>query len=74
MGNFYNWHDERMNELKMQEINREIEHLHLLKEVGLSSPGLLSRVASALRNRLQAHSQQQEQGCSTESPSYTTMD
>jgi hypothetical protein len=32
MSNLYNWHDERMNELKIREISREIEHLELLRE------------------------------------------
>jgi hypothetical protein len=54
MGNLYYWHDERMNELKLQDIKREIEHAYLLREAGLSGPGILSRAARALGNWLQA--------------------
>ena len=53
MGNLYNWHDERMNELKLKEIHQEIEHQSLLKEAGLSEPGIFSRLLRALGNWLQ---------------------
>jgi hypothetical protein len=43
--------EERLAQMKMQEINREIEQARLLREAGLASgPGLLSRLASALQS------------------------
>ena len=68
MGNLYNSHDERMNNLKMQEIHREIENYYLLKEAGLSEPGILSRAMHALRNWLKAQSQRRQDRCSGNFP------
>ena len=62
MGNLYNWHDERMNELKLKEIHREIEHQYLLKEAGLSAPGILSRLLHALGSWSQTGSQRADRG------------
>jgi hypothetical protein len=47
MGNLYHWHDERMVELKMRDINREIEQARLLKEAGISDTGWLARAWNA---------------------------
>lgn len=60
MSNLYHWHDERMNELKLQEIRREVEHAYLLKEAGISGPGLFSRLRRALRAWLQTQSQSRQ--------------
>ena len=48
MNNLYHWHDERMTELKMREIEREIQELRLLREAGLSGESWLARVVGAL--------------------------
>lgn len=45
---------ERLVELKQQEIQREVEQARLLREAGLAGEGLLARAANALRNVLQA--------------------
>jgi hypothetical protein len=44
---------ERLVELKEQDIQREVEQAHLLREAGLSGEGLLARAANALRSVLQ---------------------
>ena len=41
--------DDRLNHLKQQDLQREIQELHLLKEAGLNNPGLLSRVGKGLQ-------------------------
>jgi hypothetical protein len=41
---------ERMVDLKMQEIQREVDQARLLKEAGLSDPNLLVRAAQSLRS------------------------
>ena len=45
---------ERLVELKEQDIQREVERARLLREAGLSGEGLLARAANALRSVLQA--------------------
>jgi hypothetical protein len=44
---------ERLVELKQQDIQREVEQARLLREAGLSGAGLLARAANALRSVLQ---------------------
>lgn len=43
---------ERLVELKQQEIEREVEQARLLKEAGLSGIGLFARVGKFLRHLL----------------------
>ena len=45
---------DRLVELKMQEIQREVQQARLLKEAGLSGSNLLARAAQVLRNLLKA--------------------
>jgi hypothetical protein len=45
--------DDRLNQLKYQDLQREIEYLHLLNEVEGVRYGLLARVGKALQERLQ---------------------
>lgn len=45
---------ERLVELKQQELQRELEQARLLREAGLAGEGWLARAANALRNALQA--------------------
>lgn len=52
MNNLYHWHDERMVNLKIEEINREIEQTRLLREAGISNPSWMARAVVALRNLL----------------------
>ena len=54
MNDLYHWHAERMVDLEMQEIRREIAQASLLREAGLSRRSLLSRAIDALRNLLLA--------------------
>ncbi len=48
-----NW-DDRLNQLKYQDLQREIEYLHLLNEADGVQYGLLARAGKALRERLYA--------------------
>jgi hypothetical protein len=57
MNNLYNWHDERMVDLEMQEINRELEQARLLKEAGISGTNWLASAFGALSNWLIAMSE-----------------
>ena len=41
---------ERLVELKLREVERQLEQARLLKEARLSGPSLLARVAQALRH------------------------
>jgi len=50
--NLYHWHDERMVEFEMQEVNRAVEQDRLLKEAGLLGENWLVRAVNALRNLL----------------------
>ena len=58
--NLYHWHDERLVELKRNEINREIEHLRLLREAGLSEPGWFVRAGKAIRHWLVMRTNRQQ--------------
>lgn len=48
MNNIYNWHDEVMVALEMENFKREIESIRLLQDAGLSNPGWLERMSIAL--------------------------
>ncbi|MGD8405672.1 MAG: hypothetical protein PVJ21_18580 [Anaerolineales bacterium] len=50
--NMHNWHTEQMLDLKMREINREVEANRLIKVAGLAKPGLLERIGISLGNTL----------------------
>lgn len=52
MNNLYNWHDEKMVSLKMQEIDREVKNIRLLKEAAKANPGWLARSAGVLGGML----------------------
>jgi len=52
MNNLYHWHDERMVEFEMQEVNRAVEQARLLKEAGLAGTNWLARAIAALLNLL----------------------
>ncbi|HEY3475725.1 MAG TPA: hypothetical protein VGK56_14035 [Anaerolineales bacterium] len=54
MNNLYHWQDERLVELKMREVEQEVEQARLLKAAGLSSLNLLAQTATALRKLLNA--------------------
>lgn len=46
--NLYNWHDERMVDLKMQEINRAVQQERLLRQAGLAGENWLAWAAGGL--------------------------
>lgn len=52
MNNLYSWHDEKMVSLKMQEIDREVKEIRLLREAEKSNPGWLARNAEILGGML----------------------
>jgi hypothetical protein len=68
--NLYHWHDERMVEFEMQEVNRAVEQARLLKEAGLSGANLLARVFAAVHNLLAARSNRLQDDRSIEHQSY----
>ena len=41
--------DDRLNHLKQQDLQREIQELHLLREAGLDNHGLLNRIGKGLQ-------------------------
>lgn len=63
---------ERMVELKMQELHREIEQISLLKEAGLSNPNWLSRKAKVLGGWLIAIGEKLQKRSSVENQAYQT--
>jgi len=50
--NMHNWHTEQMINLRMKEIEREIDANRLIKDAGLAKPGLLERIGFRLGNAL----------------------
>ena len=68
--NLYHLHDERLVELKLRELGREIEHLRLLKEAGLSEPGWLARAGKAIRSWLFMRTHRQQGDYSIDYRSY----
>ena len=68
--NLYHLHDERLVELKLRELGREIEHLRLLKEAGLSEPGWLARFGKAIRSWLVMRTNRQQGDYSIDYRSY----
>lgn len=50
--NIYHWQDERMAELKQLEIQKELEHIRLLKEAGIDDFAGLTHAVEALKTRL----------------------
>jgi hypothetical protein len=47
-------YDDRLNQLKNQDLQREIEYLHLLKEAEVDHVSLLARIGKILWERLHA--------------------
>jgi hypothetical protein len=68
--NLYHWHDERLVELKLRELDREVEHLRLLKEAGLSEPGWLARVGKVIRFWLAMRTRRQQGDYTVDHRSY----
>ena len=52
--NLYHWHAEQTVKLEMEEVRRAVEQERLLREAGLSRPGLLARVAKTIGSLLKA--------------------
>ena len=50
--NLYSWHDEVMVALEREDLQREIESIHLLRDAGLTNPGWLERTFIAIGNAL----------------------
>lgn len=48
-----NWVQDRLVELKQQEVLREAEQVHFLREAGLGGESWLAKVARSLRSLLQ---------------------
>jgi hypothetical protein len=54
--NLYQWHDERMVDLEMHEIRRELEHANLFRQAG--GEGWLARAVGSLLNVFKSRRQQ----------------
>jgi len=52
MNNLYHWHNEVMVNLEMEELKREVDVIRLLRDAGLSNPGLFERAVIAFGNIL----------------------
>jgi hypothetical protein len=50
--NLYTWHNELMVAMEMRELRREIDHICLLRDVGLNNPGWIERALIAFGNSL----------------------
>jgi hypothetical protein len=61
---------DRLVELQMQEVQREVEQARLLREAGLAGEGWLSRAANALRNVLQARKRGSQDQMSIQTKAY----
>jgi hypothetical protein len=64
---------ERLVEMKQQEIQREVEQARLLREAGLVGPNLLVRAGNALRSFINSRSKASQDHASTEQPSYQSL-
>lgn len=71
--NLYNWHDERMVELKMKELNQELEQARLINEAGLSGSNRLAHAIEALRRLLNKRSSDFQDHSSVEQQSYQSQ-
>lgn len=67
------WQVERLVELKQEEINREIEHAHLLKEAGISRGNWLARAVRALHSLVSAKRKDPHDHASVEHRSYQSL-
>jgi hypothetical protein len=67
------WQVERLVELKLQEINREIEHDRLVKEARVPGPSLLARLADGLRSLLNPSRKDLRAHASVERRSYPSL-
>lgn len=52
MNDLYSWHSEVMTNLEMRDLELEIDRIRLIKDAGLSNPGLLERIGIALSNAM----------------------
>ena len=50
MNNLYQWHDEVMMSLEMEEFKKEIDSIRLLHDAELSNPNLFKRMTISLAN------------------------
>lgn len=73
MNNLPNWQIERMVELKLQEINDEIEHNRLVKEARIPGPNVLARAVYALHNLLRIRQKAVQDHASIEHGSYQSL-
>ena len=61
---------ERLVEVQMQEVQREVEQARLLKEADLSEPGWLARAGRTIRNLLAMHAKRRQRNDSVGCRSY----
>ena len=70
--NLYQWHDERMVNMEMQALQREVAQANLFKEAGFSKTSWLTRSISALLNVLRARGPKPQDHQSIERQSYSS--
>ena len=73
MNNLPNWQIERMVELKLQEINHEIEHNRLVKEARIPGENVLARAVRALHSVLRIRQKEVQDHASIEHGSYQSL-
>ncbi|HSL45196.1 MAG TPA: hypothetical protein VK897_17315 [Anaerolineales bacterium] len=64
---------ERLVELKQQEIQREVEQARLLREAGLVSPNPLARAVNALRSFVNVKRKASQDHTAVEQGSYPSL-
>ena len=52
--NLYNWHDNFMVELEMQEVRRDLEYARMLKEAGIPGESWAVQAVKSLGRKLSA--------------------
>jgi hypothetical protein len=70
MNNLYHWHAERMVDLEMKEINREIANANLLREAGLAGTGWLTQAVQGVFKLLGTMGRSQQARHAVERQSY----
>lgn len=70
MNDLYHWHAERMVDLEMKEINREIANANLLRAAGLSGTDWLTRAVNRLVKLFKTRGSEPQDHRSTEQQAY----
>jgi len=72
MNDLYHWHGELMVALEMDDLKREMDSIHLLRDATLSNPGWFERTAIAVGDALVKLGQHLHKEYTTPTRSYQT--